>query len=501
MAGPSTPSSSAPAAAPAPAPPAAAGLRVTRRLLLSGIGVCYAAAFASLAVQLRGLVGEQGILPNAEWFRYLALRGAAFADAPSLCWGDGCGDALLLSLAWGGAIAGVLLAAGVLPLASAAVCWLAYLSLLHAGQIFLGYQWDGLLLEAGFLALLLAPPDAIGPRSAGWQREPPRAAIWLFRWLLFRLMLGSGVVKLGSGDPSWRDLTALASHYETQPLPTWTSWWMAQLPLGVQRVATLVTLGVELLAPLGCFGPRRARLVSAAAIAALMLGIAATGNYGFFNLLTVVLCIALLDDAALPARRRAQGTALPARRGHARAAALAGVPLGLLGASALLLSTGPLALREPLVTLFRLQHGFHLANPYGLFAVMTTERPEIAIEGSRDGERWQAYGFRWKPGDPRAAPRFTGLHMPRLDWQLWFAAQGGAERVGWLRGPFLGRLLAGSPAVRDLLGADPFGAAPPAFVRVRVDDYRFTTRAQRAATGAWWQVVPMRVAIVRSASE
>jgi lipase maturation factor 1 len=480
---------------------AAPSLRGVRRCLLAGVGVTYVAAFASMAVQLRGLVGEGGILPNADWFRYAAER-ASFADAPSLCWGGGCSDFWLLALAWGGALAGALLAAGVLPLACAAFCWLAYLSLGEAGQLFFSYQWDALLLEAGFLALFLAPPDALTPRSVAWGREPPRAAIWLFRWLLFRLVWSSGWVKLTSGDPTWRDLTALSFHYVTQPLPTCTSWWMHQLPLPVQKLSTLMVLACELGVPLGYFAPRRIRFAAAGITGGLMLLISATGNYGFFNLLTAVLCLSLLDDAALPARLRGAAEALPAWRTHARIATAAGAALAGLGLSAMLLSIGPPApLRDPILTVFRLQAGFRLANPYGLFAVMTTERPELAIEGSDDGEAWRPYAFRWKPGDPQRAPRFAGLHLPRLDWQLWFAALERPEQVGWLRGPFLSRLLAASPQVLALLADDPFRGAPPRFVRVRVDDYRFTSRAQRAATGAWWDAVPVRIAIVRSSAD
>jgi hypothetical protein len=472
----------------------ARSLRGVRRALLAGIGAVYALAFISLAVQLRGLVGAQGILPNQAWFRALASRGdVGFADVPSLCWGDGCSDLALLALAWGGAAAGVLLAVGVLPWLAAFVCFAAYLSLVGAGQLFLGYQWDGLLLETGFLTLLLAPARALGPHSAAWHAEPPRIALWLFRWLLFRLIWSSGVVKLASGDPTWSGLTALSFHFETQPLPVWTSWWMHQLPDALLRAMTLGTLAAELGLPLGYFGPRRLRLFAAAGTTALMLGIAATGNYGFFNLLTIVLCLSLLDDDVLP--RRWRGTAgVPAPRWESGAALALAVPL-------LVLSVPPLALnfdradawRDPLIGLYRLQGGFHLVNSYGLFAVMTTERPEIAVEGTRDGESWRPYAFRWKPGEPQRAPRFAGSHMPRLDWQLWFAALEGADRVRWLR-YFAARLLQPSPEVVALLADDPFEGEAPLAVRVRIDDYRFTDLATGRATGAWWKVVPGRIA-------
>jgi hypothetical protein len=476
---------------PEPAPP---GHARTRRLLLSGLGACYAAAFISLAVQIGGLVGERGILPNTRWFQALAARpDLGFADLPSLCWGDGCSDAALRALCWGGALAGLLLAAGVLPWLSALVAFAAYLSLSSAGQLFLGYQWDALLLEAGALALLLAPPTAISPRSPAWRSEPPQPALWLYRWLLFRLVWSSGVVKLTSGDASWWSLSALAFHYETQPLPVWTSWWLHQLPPAAHRAATALALAAELVLPFAIFGPRRLRLAAGAGIALLMLFIGASGSYGFFNLLTLVLCLSLCDDAVLPARWRA-APGPPPSRGHARAVLAAGLLLGLLSLAplGLTLDRGS-ALREPLVELYRLQRGFRLTSPYGLFAVMTTSRPELAVEGTRDGSSWRAYAFRWKPGDPLRAPRFAGLHMPRLDWQLWFAALEGADRARWLR-HFAARLLQGSPEVLALLAGDPFEGEPPLAVRVRVDDYRFTDLASGRATGAWWRVAPGPVA-------
>jgi hypothetical protein len=463
--------------------------RGVRRALLAGLGLTYVCAFVSLAVQIVGLVGSSGILPNRGWFSALAGRGdVGFADVPSLCWGIGCSDATLLALAWGGALAGVMLIVGVLPWLSAFVAFAAYLSLCGAGQLFLNYQWDALLLEAGFLALLLAPPDALGPRSRAWEREPPALSIWLFRWLLFRLVWSSGIVKLASGDATWWNLTALHYHYETQPLPMRTSWWMHQLPLGAQRFATFAALACELCAPLGYLGPRRVRQVAAAVTTGLMLLIGATGNYGFFNLLTLVLCLSLLDDDALPRRLRVVAAASPAPRWGRRGVWALGTPLVLLSLAPFLLSIdrGTPA-RDPLIGLYRLQRGFHLVGAYGLFAVMTTERPEVTIEGTLDGETWQPYAFRWKPGDPQRAPRFSGPHMPRLDWQLWFAALEGADRVRWLRA-FASRLLDASPDVLALLADDPFRGRAPKGVRVRVDDYHFTSLSERRATGDWWKV-------------
>lgn len=472
-----------------------ADLVALRRLLLSGIGITYWVAFVSLGSQVHGLVGSHGILPNEPYFSALVERSAAtFWDVPGLCWGSGCSDAMLGLLWVVGAGCGVLLAAGAVPLPAAIVAWLAYLSLFQAGQMFLSYQWDVLLLEAGFLAIFLAPPRALGPTSPGWHGAPSRTVLLLFRWLLFRLVFASGVVKLSSGDAAWSGLSALSHHYENQPLPTWTSWWAYQLPPVFHKLSTAGALAIELGAPLLYFGPRRARLAAAAATAALMGLIAATGNYGFFNLLALVLCLSLLDDSVLPSRLRDR--LVPAPKSAVPRPSRTPLARGLVAALALYLvlsSLVPLAsaFRQrwndtPLGAVAALQGGWRLTNGYGLFAVMTTTRPELLFDASLDGEEWRPYHFRWKPGDPARAPSFAPLHMPRLDWQLWFAALRGSEPSPWVV-PFAKKLLELEPGVLALLEEYPFPGSRPLHVRIRRADYRFTDRATRQETGAWWQ--------------
>jgi hypothetical protein len=480
-----------------------------RRILLSGMGGVYQIAILSLGAQIHALVGSGGILPNTLLFD--AMREServGFVHAPSACWWLGCSDPALSALCVLGAVGALLLCAGSVPALAAGLCWFAYLSLFYAGQIFLGFQWDILLLEAGFLALWLAPPRAWSSQSPHWQRPPSRLVLLLFRWLLFRLMFMSGVVKLSSGDLAWRGLTAMAFHYETQPLPTWTSWYAHQLPLELQQLSTLGTFAVELGVPFLFFAPRRARLAAALASAGLMFGVALTGNYGFFNLLAIVLCVSLLDDRVLPARlrrllRREPAADAPAPRGAAWPRWL----VAPIAAYVLVSSVVPLAssFRQPwpwletLAPVYGLQQGFRLTNRYGLFAVMTTKRPEIVVEGSRDGASWEPYEFRWKPGDPGRRPRFVQPHMPRLDWQMWFAALRG-EPSPWLLS-FCRRLLEGSPQVLELLASNPFPQERPLYLRATLYDYRFTNREQRRDSGAWWQrvalgpmILPMRLA-------
>jgi lipase maturation factor 1 len=471
-------------------------LVAVRRLLLAGLGVVYLIAFSSLAIQVHGLVGSGGILPNERFFAALAERGiAGFRELPTACWWLGCSDGALDALCGLGVAGGAMLAYGALPLPAALMCWGAYLSLLAAGQLFLSYQWDMLLVEAGFLAIWLAPPGAVRPGGAGWRAPPPRPVMWAVRWLLFRLVFGSGLAKLASGDPTWRDLTALAYHYETQPLPAWTSWWAFQLPLGVQKLSTLAVLACELGVPPLYLGPRVLRAAAAALTAGLMLLIGLTGNYGFFNLLTVVLCIALLDDRMLPSRlREIFARAEPApRRTLAWPSAIPATLVLLLALASLVPLGGTLGLRldrTPLGSLYGLQGGLRLVNGYGLFATMTTRRPEILIEGSLDGKQWRPYRFRWKPGDPLRAPRFAGPHMPRLDWQLWFAALRGPKVSPWVA-DFALCLAQGRPDVLALLAGNPFPGRPPHWLRLTLWDYRFSDLATRRRTGAWWVREPI----------
>jgi hypothetical protein len=310
------------------------------------------------------------------------------------------------------------------------------------------------------------------------------------RWLLFRLMFGSGLVKLASGDPNWRGLAALDYHYWTQPLPTWLGWYAHQLPSWFQHASVAAMFGVELLAPWLVFAGRRARLVAFFPLAGLQLLIAATGNYAFFNLLTLALCLTLLDDRSLPGRlgaRLAAPTPVPTnRRFRPQDAALAAVVLPLSLMQLLAGTRLPLRWPEPLLAFYRAAAPFESVNGYGLFAVMTTSRREIVVEGSRDGETWTAYEFRYKPGDAHRAPGFVAPHQPRLDWQMWFAALAPCDASPWLA-RFLRRLQQGSPAAVGLLSGDPFRGEPPRFVRATLYDYRFSDLATLRREGAYWR--------------
>ncbi|HEY7479523.1 MAG TPA: lipase maturation factor family protein [Gemmatimonadales bacterium] len=456
----------------------------------------YFIAFASLATQIAGLAGERGIMPAGRFLEWAhSIYGAvSYFQLPTVFW-LGASDTALRMVAWGGALLAILLVLGIAPLLTLGLLWALYLSLTVAGQDFLSFQWDALLLEAGLLAMLWAPATR---RLGRGEREPSELARFLLVFLLFKLIFLSGATKLVSGDPTWRHATALDYHFETQPLPPWTAWYAHHLPAGVHRLMVLFTFAVELGAPWLLLLPTRfrsLRLGAVAAIVLLQLGIAATGNYGFFNILTVVLCVPLLDDTLLTRLRLGRpGGELepesPSRRAFVRVA----VPL-LLGLSCLSL------LRELAYTLpggrgigiwpqwaNQVLQGpapFRSINGYGLFRVMTTERPELVIEGSGDGVRWRPYEFRYKPGAVDGRPRFVAPFHPRLDWQLWFAALEPMASIGWLE-TMAERLRAGTPEVLALLGRNPFPGAPPRFLRAVLYDYRFSTAAERRRTGAWW---------------
>jgi hypothetical protein len=459
-----------------------------RWLFLRLLALTYLAAFLSLAVQMDGLVGSQGILPAQTLLDRLRPRVGIerYWIAPTVFWlADG--DLALTGVCVAGASLAGLLLLGMAPAPLLAALWALYLSCYVVGQVFLGYQWDALLLETGLLAVFLAP-GGWRPRP-GHEAPPAAVVVWLFRWLLFRLMIGSGLVKLLSGDETWRSLAALRFHYWTQPLPTPIGWYAAHLPAWVQTASVGMMFAVELVAPFLLFAPRRSRRMAFGPLLGLQALIALTGNYAFFNLLAAALCLFALEDADLPGAWRSRMPA-PASAERPRwpprgvlypVAAVIGLVSG-----AEILATLRIAPPAPATALRRVVAPLSSINSYGLFAVMTTTRPEIVVEGSDDGRIWKAYEFRWKPGDVARRPAFVAPHQPRLDWQMWFAALGSCESNAWLV-QFLGRLLEGSPPVLALLAGNPFPERPPRFVRTEGWDYTPTDLETRRREGRWWR--------------
>ena len=434
-------------------------------------------------------MGSQGILPARELLDWVRARTGVerYWIAPTLFWVADGDLALSGACVAGAALAGALLL-GVAPIPVLGLLWALYLSLSVVCQVFLGYQWDALLLETGLLAVLFAPG---GWRPGLGRASPPSpVAVWLLRWLLFRLMFSSGVVKLASGDDTWRTLTALGYHYWTQPLPTWVGWYAAHLPAWVHRASVAAMFAVELLAPVLLFAPQRFRRMAFAPLVGLQVLIALTGNYAFFNLLAGALCLFALEDADLPAswRRRCAASAEPpsARPFWPRGVLYpAAVVVGFVSGAEMMAAVG-VEPPAPLMALRRAVAPLSSINGYGLFAVMTTTRPEIVVEGSDDGRTWQAYEFRWKPGALDRRPGFVAPHQPRLDWQMWFAALGSCETNPWFV-RFLGRLLEGSPPVAQLLARNPFAERPPRLIRAELYEYEPTDLATKRRDGTWWR--------------
>ncbi len=533
-----------------------AGYRLVAWLFLRLLALIYLAAFASLAIQIQALAGAGGIFPIVEQLAGAVQEHGSLAwlAYPSFFW-LAAGDGALLGAAWGGAmVAMLLLVLPWLPMATrpgglprrtrrarlsgepSGTCepvdlaelaepsgkgmtsgmgepcepgwtggtsgtggsggtttvpaawmertvllllYLLYLSLYHAGQFFTNFQWDYLLLETGFLAMLL--PGG------------PRLVVWLFRWLLFRLRFESGLAKLLSGDPAWRDLSALRYYFETQPLPHAGAWYAHHLPDALLRVGAGGTLFVELVVPFFIFLPRPWRLFAAWVTILWQVLIIATSNHNFFNLLTIILCLFLFDDQAvrrvLPRGWRERALAshlLPVRPGRGMAALTLGLALVLVTTS--LIVGAELVFRrslDPLSAWVRPLEPFRIANRYHVFPTIERRRVELVMEASADGVNWQPLDFRYRPDDPAQAPVFIVPHQPRLDWMLWFLPRNPVFLE--LLDRFLDRLRAGDPAVTALLARPPVTQGSSPWLRLSLYQYRFSSPAERSASGQWWQ--------------
>jgi predicted DCC family thiol-disulfide oxidoreductase YuxK len=473
---------------------------LTRWIFLRALGVIYLVAFVSLWAQISGLIGHNGILPADHFMSAVNQQCDAqgiglerFHLLPTLCWFDSSDGFLNFQCIAGMILAGLLIF-GIAPAPCLALLWLLYLSLVTVGRDFLGFQWDNLLLEAGFLSIFLTPLQLL-PKSSS-ETPPSKIILWLLRLLLFKLMFSSGCVKLASGDPNWRNLTALTFHYYTQPLPTWIAWYANQLPLWFQKFSCIGMFTIELGAPFLIFAPRRIRFFGGAAIAFLQILILLTGNYTFFNLLTLALCLLLLDDFVL---KKLLPSKLPTQFNNPTIQRFTKfkwprfltIPLAIIFIAisffqivAIFGARSPMLF--PIAAADEWLAPFRTINNYGLFAVMTVERHEIIVEGSDDRVHWLSYEFAYKPGDVKKRPAFIAPFQPRLDWQMWFAALGSYGQNPWFEN-FCIRLLQGSPQVLSLLEKNPFPKHPPRYIRAELYDYHFTNFAERRATGAWWK--------------
>jgi hypothetical protein len=463
---------------------------LTRFLILRLLGVVYLVAFLVLVNQVLPLVGGDGLLPAQDYLARLAQhfgsRGAAALQLPSLFW-LGISDRALLGGAWAGVALAAVVVAGFANAPLMLLLWALYMSFVNVGQDWYGYGWEIQLLETGFLAAFLCPPIDARPFP---RLPPPTAVVWLFRWLIVRIMLGAGLIKL-RGDPCWRDLTCLYYHYETQPLPNPVSWWLHFRPHWFQNLGVVFNHVAELVAPWFVAWPRVARLAAGAVMLAFQLTLIVSGNLSFLNWLTIVPILACFDDGflrhVLPRRlvaraERAAAEAVPSRAHAAVAFALV--------ALVAVLSMGPV--RNLVSPGQRMNTSFDrlaLVNTYGAFGSVGRLRPEIVFEGTRDASPgddsdWRAYEFRCKPGDVTRRPCVCAPYQYRLDWQIWFAAMSTPEHYPWTL-HLVWKLLHNDRGALSLLANDPFPDGPPRWIRARRFRYEFAPPGEPG--GAWWK--------------
>ncbi len=458
-----------------------------RCIFIRLLALLYFVAFLVLMRQAVPLIGYRGLLPADLYLD--AVRGQLssgfrlFWEVPSLFWWR-ISDAVLRNSAYAGLGLSVLAFLGFGNGIVLFLLWFLYLSFVNVGQIFYGYGWESLLLETGFLAIFAVPLFRSDLSRAS---PPPFAVVVLFRWLLFRVMFGAGTIKL-RGDSCWWDLTCLAYHYETQPLPNPLSWYFHQLPLLAHKYGVAFNHFVELFIPWLYFAPRRRRIIAGICTIVFQFVLILSGNLSWLNWLTIALSLFCLDDAFLLRMLRRTAASIgkhapsPSRLWATR----------ILVAMVLFLSINP-ALN--LVALHQVMNAsfdpFHLVNTYGAFGSIGRERYEIVLEGSDDEYasprgHWKEYEFKCKPGRVDSRPCIVAPYQLRLDWQIWFAAMSSFQRNPWLI-HLVAKLLAGDKAVLSLLEEDPFPGRPPRYLRAILYRYTFT---KSFSDKAWWSRSP-----------
>lgn len=437
------------------------------------IAAVYFTVFASFLFQIKGLLGANGILPIQKYLTYLKHRLgiSRFYHVPSLFWINSS-DIALLSVVWAGMIVSLLLLIfNVYPPVLLALLFILHLSIVSTGQDFLSFGWEMYTLEITFNAILLS------------LATPANHMAWLsINFLLFRFFIQAGAVKLQSGDKSWRDLTAIKYHYQTQPIPNAVAWYVYKLPMLFHKLSTLIMFIIELVVPFAMLGDETTRLGVFACFFGLQLAIYATGNFSYLNHITSVLSTILLGNAYL------EKIGLHAPQPHLLAPAADNVVsaialvLIVLQAANLWNHFMPNAICARLLNWVR---PFHLANRFGIFAIMTTKRYEIVIEGSYDGMEWKEYGFYYKPSELTRRPRRISPFQPRLDWQVWFLPFETFEASEWYQ-MFLVKLLQGNQDVLKLIRHNPFPNAPPRHIRTQMYEYEYSDWQTRKKTGQWW---------------
>jgi len=453
--------------------------QVTSWLFLKALAVIYFAAFLSIAVQITGLVGANGILPFNEFLEQaFEQRGyQAFLYLPTLFWVNSS-DSALQVVSYAGCLFSIALFLGYKQKTMLVLLFICYLSVFHAGQMFLTFQWDSLLMEAGFLAIFLI---------AG----PSHLVIFLYHWLLFRLRFMSGISKLATDDPVWANLTTLNYYFETQPLPHFGAWYFHQLPDWLLQAGVVFVFFTELVVPFFIFLPRKFRITAAVITIFMQLLIIATSNHNWINLLTIVLCLFVLDDRLI--KKLLPTFLLPNEikqvdnnRKSSFILPVVAVLILTTSVAAFIRMAGVAKSPNAVVHSTVVVRSWGIGHIFHVFPTMQTERHELQIEGSYDGRVWKAYEFKYKPGRLDKRPEFIIPHQPRLDWMIWFVPPQHPEFMYWLN-EFALRLQQGSPQVLALLESNPFKQKPPKYIRALVFEYEFTTAEERQKTGNWWK--------------
>ncbi len=462
---------------------------LARFLMLRLLGAIYLVAFLCAARQIVPLIGAHGLTPVGPFLDAIredyGSSWGGFRNVPSFFWID-ASDAALRGTAWLGVALSLPVVAGYANALWLAALWALYMSFVHVGQVWYGYGWEIQLLETGFLAIFLCPLLDARPFP---RRAPPTVVIWLFRWLIFRIMVGAGLIKL-RGDSCWRDLTCLDSHYETQPIPNPLSWHAHFAPAWFHRIGVAFNHVTELGAPWLMLGPRALLVTGGTLMLAFQVLLISSGNLSFLNYLTIVPILACFDDRALS---KVLPRRLVERASRAAAEATASAPqrLASFAVAALVLVLSEAPLRNLLLQGQVMNGSFgalDLVNTYGAFGSVGRERREIVFEGTSDRQigpqtEWKPWEFVCKPGDPARRPCIIAPYQPRLDWQIWFAAMGPPQHAPWAV-HLVWKLLHGDPGARSLFANDPFPDTPPHFIRARWFRYRMAPPGTPG--GVWW---------------
>jgi hypothetical protein len=463
---------------------------LTRFVMLRLLGCVYAVAFLVAAKQILPLIGSHGLLPVDLFLQRvqndLGSPTAGFVRLPSLFW-FAHSDAVLQLAAWAGFALSCVVVAGYANAIVMAALWVLYMSFVHVGQDWYGYGWEIQLLETGFLAIFLCPLLDGRPFP---KREPPLVVLWLFRWLIFRIMVGAALIKL-RGDSVWRDLTALYYHFETQPIPNPLSRWFCFLPHGILKDGVLFNFLAELIAPWFAFYPRVARRIAGAIIVLFQFTLILGGNLSFLNWLTIVPALACFDDgfwakllprAFVNRAAAAAATAQPSRPMQ-RAALVVVAIIGVLSVQPVINMISPLQIMN---TSF---DPLDLVNTYGAFGTVGRERLNVVFEGT-DADApdtraaWKAYPYQALPVALDQRPPQIAPYQPRLDWQMWFASMSTPDQYPWTL-HLVWKLLHNDPGALSLFSGNPFPERPPRYIRAVLYRYKFAKPGN--PEGNWWQ--------------